>query len=157
MHEIDYEDRPASLAAGITGRPGAAMDRPVREIAEGGWDSDDVQDDLPRAVHQYSDDGHVVTAGSARVVQRQDLADGRSPMCRELLDGEAALAYDRASPGRVIGRPGWLGTVTRRHVSGLYRISWLPYAWRSKTKPALRRTRITSLAVREGAWVMGRR
>jgi hypothetical protein len=58
---------------------------------------------------------------------------------------------------RAIGRPGWLGTVTRRRVSGLYQISWLPFAYRSKTNPALRRARITSLAVREGARVMGRR
>jgi len=131
------------------GRPAGAGDR------RRGWGSDDdVEDDPPRAVDQF----HVVLAGVPGAGQRHYVTNGRSPMGQELLGGEAALAYDRHQrPPGDRPRPGWLGTVTRRRVSGLYQMSWLPYAWRSKTKPALRRTRITSLAVREGAWVMGRR
>ena len=53
-----------------------------------------------------------------------------------------------------ISAPGWFGIVTLRFVSGLYQISWLPFAHLSKTNPAFFIFLMTSEAVIEGSRVM---
>ncbi len=60
-------------------------------------------------------------------------------------DSMACLTIARTVPS---GKsPGWRGTVVRALVAGLYQISWLPFAWRSKTNPARLNLRMTSSAL----------